>query len=107
MSLWLTVHHEGEQEPYCWNLTGNLRKMCAAAGLECFWELNQSAEVPVGYLLPKVHRALISMVERPSVYEQCNAPNGWGTYDQFLPKLAKFHEALVRAGALGTVEIRG
>lgn len=105
MSLWLTVTHPGSEEAFSWNLTGNLRPMLEAAGLECFWELIGSS-VPVFMLQPKVNRALLSMMFRPAVYKQHDAPNGWGTWEQLLPMLALFHEALDRAQD-GEVRISG
>lgn len=89
------LHKTFERENfYSTNITHNLGKMAAAAhiyvhlwspeelGIEFAWELVDPLE-----------DALVDMKDRPEYYKKLDNPNGWGTYDHFVPFLEDLLEA--------------
>ena len=96
------------------NITHNLGEMAQEAGIyyalwrpyminyeDCVWatqqeedEYEENTEVLAGEIIDIVERGLADMKERPDHYRQFDSPNGWGTYDRFVPWVEKYLAAL-------------
>lgn len=103
------------EEVYSANITHNLGKMAEAAGIyEALWRPYQ---LKPGYDIPEddydaeyafeeanpvkaheiieiIEKGLTDMKKRPKHYEKFNSPNGWGTYEHFVPFIEKYLAAL-------------
>jgi hypothetical protein len=44
-------------------------------------------------IIPILEKGLADMKARPSWYKQFDSPNGWGTYEHFVPFVEKYLEA--------------
>ena len=78
------------------NLTHNLRRMAAEAGIgDLLW---RDEPCKASDLAEPVAAALADLRVRPDHYRQFNAPNGWGTYEWFLQGIERLHEACSRNG---------
>jgi hypothetical protein len=77
------------------NITHNLGKMAKEAGFyQALWRPEEIGITKAKELEPYIRKGVQEMVEKPDYYEQFNSPNGWGTYDNFLPWLVKLNRAL-------------
>ena len=86
MSLDIWLKAVRETEVYAANITHNLGKMAREAGIyELLWrpDANTVAEDLIGPL----EVAIEDMEARPDHYRSFDAPNGWGTYGDFVPWL--------------------
>ena len=75
------------------NITHNLTDMARAAGVYCeLWrpeeefitDLNLYGEIKAVRLIRPLEGAIRRMKSAPTHFRQYDAPNGWGTYDDFL-----------------------
>lgn len=99
-------HTTTQSEEFYWsNITHNLNKMAKEAEIyEILWRPD---EVPIMYardIIKPLHAGIELMKTDPERFKLLSAPNGWGTYEQFIPWLEKLlaaceehPEALVRA----------
>jgi len=72
--------HYGE-----WNFTYNLSPMFREAGI--YDALYPGSGTRVGAVLDALEKGIADMGARPEHYRTFDAPNGWGTYDQTMPRL--------------------
>lgn len=73
------------------NITHNLGKMADAAGIYgIVWRPEENGITTAGQLIEPLEKAIADMKARPEYYEQFNSPNGWGTYENFVPWLDKY-----------------
>ena len=100
---------------YSANITHNLNKMAAEAGLyEALWrphrlkpgydiaEDNYDAEyafeeanpVRAHEIIEIIEKGLADMKARPKHYETFNSSNGWGMYENFVPWIEEYLKAL-------------
>ena len=103
------------EEVYSANITHNLGKMAAEAGIyEALWRPYQ---LKPGYDIPEddydaeykyeeanpvkaheiiaiIEKGLEDMKKRPKRYEKFNSPNGWGMYHNFVPWIERYLKAL-------------
>lgn len=114
MSLDVYLHRVQKTAVYDANITHNLGKMASEAGIyEALWRphrLKSDYNVPEGDheaeyefekksqtfasdIIPILEKGLADLKWRPEHYEQFNSPNGWGTYEHFVP----FVEAYLQA----------
>jgi len=88
MSLDIWLEEEVVTRVVSMNITHNLAEMAEEAGIyECLW---RPAEVGVSVgadLIAPLDRAVAEMTADPDRFRKFDAPNGWGTYDDFLPWL--------------------
>jgi|TARA_R110000765_G_scaffold120939_7_gene216930 hypothetical protein len=71
------------------NITHNLNRMATELGIYSFlWNKEDTTYVADDLIAP-LWAALIDMRNHQDYYIQFDAPNGWGTYDNFLPWLEK------------------
>jgi hypothetical protein len=96
MSLDVYLSENGEQV-YWANITHNLGRMAEKADIYMhLWRPSEIGIAKAHELIEPVRKGLTQMLEAPSEYEALNAPNGWGTYANFLPWIAKYLEACVK-----------
>ena len=76
------------------NITHNLIKMAAEAGIyECLWEPQETGYKTAAELIEPLREGLRKLKTNPEHFQQFNASNGWGTYEDFVP----FVEAVLAA----------
>ena len=74
------------------NITHNLNRMANEAGIyDVLWHPEERAVA--GDMIPALEAAIDRMEADPDHFRQFDAPNGWGTYDDFLPWLKRLLEA--------------
>ena len=76
------------EELWSANITHNLGRMARESGF--YQELWRQEEIPIikaSQLIEPLRAGIARLKERPKYYKQFDAPNGWGTYEQFLPWL--------------------
>lgn len=101
---------------YDTNITHNLGKMAAEAGIyealwrpyrldpnynrdwdgdhELEWEFEENCTVIAESIIPIIEKGLQDMKEDPDYYKLFDSPNGWGTYEDFVPFVEEYLEAL-------------
>lgn len=103
-----------EEIVYSANITHNLGKMAAEAGIyEALWRphrLKESYNIPeddhqaewkfeeenvttAKEIIPLLENGLADLKTRPEHFEKFNSPNGWGMYEHFVPFVEKYLEA--------------
>ena len=89
------ISKEDETEELFWaNITHNLGDMAAAAGIyEALWRPNEINAIEAKDIIEIVEKGLTDMKARPEYYKKFNAPNGWGTYKNFVPWVEKYLDA--------------
>lgn len=104
-----------ENEQLYWaNITHNLGKMADEAGIyEALWrpyrlhkdykhfdiyedeiDFEQSVTIYAKDIIDIVEKGLKKLIDKPDYYSKFNSPNGWGTYENFVPWIKKYLEAL-------------
>ena len=104
-----------QEEVYSANITHNLGEMAGKAGIyEALWRphrLKEGYNIPEGdhdaeykfeeanpskanEIIPVLEKGLADLKARPKHYEKFNASNGWGMYDNFVPFVEKYLDAL-------------
>lgn len=79
------------------NMTHNLGRMADAAGFyEACWRPEEIHITTARELAPYLREGLIKLVEDPEKYEEYNAPNGWGLYEDFVPWVFNYWRACCR-----------
>jgi hypothetical protein len=93
---------EKEENVYYENITHNLGDMAKEAGIyEALWrpymlkegykkeedeeEFEEANPVRAYEVIAIIENGLEDMKTRPEHYEKFNSPNGWGTYEHFVP----------------------
>lgn len=86
MSLDFTLMQVQETEVYSRNITHNLGKMAAEAGIyEALWRPEEINCDTAQQIIPLLEKGLEDLRARPDHYEKFSSPNGWGTYEHFVP----------------------
>lgn len=86
---------EEAEELYSANITHNLGKMAAEAGIyKALWRPEEIGAEKAHDIIPIVTKGLADLKARPDYFKQFNAPNGWGLYKNFVPFVEKYLEAL-------------
>lgn len=88
-------HVRSEQEyVYSANITHNLGKMAMKAGLYgALWEPEQIGAVKAGDIIHVLTVGLAKLKADPAYFKTFDAPNGWGTYENFVPWVERYLEA--------------
>lgn len=82
------------QVVYSGNITHNLNKMADEAGIyELLWRPEEIGVTKARQIIAPLEIAIADMVANRDKYAQHSAPNGWGTYDQFIPWLEDYLRA--------------
>ncbi len=67
------------------NITHNLNKMAAKAGLyDALWRPERLAITTAGELIPVLEAGLKKLQDEPDYYRTFNPENGWGKYENLL-----------------------
>jgi hypothetical protein len=94
MSLDITLKKRGWEELYKANITHNLNKMAEEAGIyQALWHPDEIGITRAKQLILPLQQAIASMMMSADYYRKFDSPNGWGTYDNFLPWLEKLLKA--------------
>lgn len=108
-------HEEYAQEYlYDANITHNLGEMAEKAGIyEALWRphrlrsdynieekdykgesrFEDSVSIKAREIIPLLEKGLKDLKARPSYFKKFNSPNGWGTYEHFVPFVEKYLNA--------------
>lgn len=88
------VEHVYDCEGYAANITHNLGKMAAAAGIYTeLWRPEEIGITKARQLIEPLRAGLTLLLAEPARFEMLNPDNGWGTYDG----LVKFVSAYLAA----------
>lgn len=72
------------------NITHNLNRMATAAGIyHCVWHPDEHGITKARQLITPLTGAIRTMKADPAVFKVFDAPNGWGTYRDFVPWLER------------------
>lgn len=87
--LWIDVDTGGSEPHYVdlfdENITHNLAEMAEAAGIyECLWRPDEHGFEYAEQLIEPLTEGLWKLESRPDEFRKYDAPNGWGTYDNFV-----------------------
>ena len=100
LDVWLYMDIDtGGKEPrqielFKANITHNLSKMAAAAGIYlALWHPEDIGAKCAGDIVDVVEEGLEKMKSDPEKFEAYNASNGWGLYEHFVPWIEKSLEA--------------
>lgn len=105
MSLDVYLFDAEQGYVYSANITHNLNKMADAAGIyKPLWHPVANGFRKASDLIEPLRAGLNQMIERPTHFEQFNASNGWGLYENFVPWIAKYLEACI-AHPDATIEV--
>lgn len=73
------------------NITHNLGKMADAAGIyEACWRPEEIGATKAGQLIPLLREGFAKLKADPEYYSEFNSPNGWGTYEHFVPWVEQY-----------------
>jgi len=76
------------------NITHNLGNMANEAGMyNALWRPEENDITHAKQLIPILEHGIHIMKLNPSRFKPFSAPNGWGTYEQFIPWLQELLEA--------------
>jgi hypothetical protein len=101
----LSVYLEPNKCPHCGrsdegfsaNITHNLNKMAAEAGIYgIVWRPEENGITTAGQLIEPLRKAIADMKAAPERFIKHNASNGWGLYEHFLPWLERYLQACVK-----------
>jgi hypothetical protein len=88
------THTEENEEVYWANITHNLGKMAAEAGIyEALWRPEEIGKTKASEIVELLEKGLADLKARPEHFETFNSPNGWGMYEHFVPFVEKYLEA--------------
>lgn len=94
MSLDFHLSAVRETEVFSRNITHNLNKMAAAAGIyQHLWHPEDIGITKASELIEPLRAGLDRMKSDPAHFQTFDSPNGWGRYVHFVP----FVEACLKA----------
>ena len=87
--------HEEEELLYDTNITHNLGEMAKNAGIyKALWIPEEIEAKYAKDIIEIVEKGLYDLKSRPDYFKQFNSPNGWGMYENFVPFVEEYLEAL-------------
>ena len=79
------------------NVTGNLARMATAADIgDALWRPGEIGITKASQLIDPLTKGLAWLKENRSEALKYQPPNGWGTYDDFVPWVAAYLAACVK-----------
>jgi hypothetical protein len=82
--------YNSDDELYWANITHNLGEMAHVAGFyRALWRPEEMGITTAKELTPYIKKGIIQLIKHPETFKVYDSPNGWGTYDNFLPWLTK------------------
>lgn len=92
----LTVPPTKPEEVFSANITHNLADMAMAAGIYMhLWRPDEIGITKAWKLIEPLKAGLEKMKADPERFKKFNPPNGWGTYDNFLPWVERYLAACI------------
>jgi len=86
MSLDIYLSRVQETEVFDANITHNLNKMAKEAGIyQHLWRPDEIGITIAAQLIEPLTKGLALMKSDPKRFKKFNSPNGWGTYEDFVP----------------------
>lgn len=89
MSLDFYLHYEcdgNDVRVFDANITHNLNEMAMQANIyECLWRPDEHGMIYAKDIVKYLEKGLVELKAKPEFFEKFNAPNGWGTYEHFIP----------------------
>jgi len=94
MSLNVSLTETKPTEVFWANITHNLTEMANAAGIYThLWRPEDIGITLASELIAPLEIGLAAMKADPDKYREYDSPNGWGTYDDFVPWIERYIEA--------------
>lgn len=94
MSLDLTFMAVRRTVVFDTNMTHNLTQMASEAGIyNCLWRPEETGFKTASQMIEPLEKGLALLESDPQRFKPFSAPNGWGTYDQFVPWVREVLEA--------------
>lgn len=94
MSLDVTLKDADGTAVYTANITHNLNAMAAEAGIyECLWRPEEHGITHARQIIKPLAAGVAKLATQKAHFEHLNAPNGWGTWRNFLPWCADYLQA--------------
>jgi hypothetical protein len=93
-----TPEADGREEwvHYTANITHNLGRMAEEAEIYgVVWRPEENGITTAGQLIAPLSAAIVRMRLDPERFKKLDSPNGWGTYENFLPWIVKYYDACV------------
>ena len=88
--------HKERVELYSSNITHNLGRMAEEAGIyKHLWRPEEIGITKASQLIEPLRAGLDLVLSDPKRFKKFDAPNGWGTYEHFVPWLNGYLEACV------------
>lgn len=85
-----------DTEVYWANITHNLHRMAEEAGIyNHLWRPEECGITKAIELIAPLAEGLARMKANPEHYKQFDSPNGWGTYENFVPWIEKYLKACI------------
>jgi hypothetical protein len=89
-------------EVFSANYTHNCAAMAGEAGVyECVWRPEEIGITKAEQLIEPLTKGIELMESDPEQFKKHNPPNGWGSYDTFLPWLKRYRDACVEYPTAG------
>lgn len=83
-------------EVYWANITHNLGKMAAEAGIyRHLWQPEELGVTKAAQLIEPLTAGLKKLKDDPDHFENFNSANGWGMYEHFVPFVEKYLAACI------------
>lgn len=80
-----------EERLYEANVTHNLNKMADKAGIyQALWRPDENGMVKAKDIIDILTKGLKKMKKYPERFKKLNPPNGWGSYDEFVPWIENY-----------------
>lgn len=94
MSLDVSLIDRMPVEVYDANITHNLAEMADKAGVyHALWRPEEKGWKRAKDIIAALEDGLQRLKDNREYYEQFNSPNGWGTYEHFVPFVEAYLEA--------------
>lgn len=87
--------HEEKELLYDTNITHNLGEMASKDGIyEALWRPEEIGAKYAKDIIEIVEKGLADLKARPEYFEKFNSSNRWGTYEDFVPFVSDYLNAL-------------
>lgn len=94
MSLDVYLTDADGGEVYWANITHNLNKMASEAGIyACLWRPDEHGITHARQIIEPLVAGLALMAAEPARFEALNPPNGWGSFERFVPWCERYLQA--------------
>lgn len=88
------TYSEEDEVLYDANITHNLGRMADEAGIYyALWRPEEIGKTTAAEIIELLESGLADLKARPEYFEKFNSPNGWGTYEHFVPFVEEYLEA--------------